>query len=87
MVWGTGLTAGLAAARVQDPRSRLAWAVWPAMTTFAAFHAWRYAALPSVPWGVIALRPAISGAVAGLVVRVGRDQGLRWGPGTPPADP
>ena len=85
MLWGVGLIAGLAAARTHDARSRLVWAVWPAVTTFVAFHAWRYTALPSVSWGVVALKPAFAGAVAGLVVRVGRDQGLRWGPPAPAA--
>ena len=79
MTWGVGLASGLALARAHDPRSRLLWALWPCVVTFVAVHAWRYAMLPSVPWGVMALKPAFAGAVAGLVVRVGRDQGLRWG--------
>lgn len=84
MPWGVGLATGLAVARALDSRSRLLWAALPALTTFAAFHAWRYSALPSVSWGTVALKPALAGAVAGLVVSVGRDQGLRWGPSSPP---
>lgn len=83
MAWGVALTAGLALARIVDPASRALWAAWPALVTLAGVTAWRYAALPHVAWGVMALKPAFAGAVAGLVVRVGRDQGLRWGRPSP----
>jgi len=78
--WGAGLAAALAALRASDAHRRLAWALLPAVAMLLAASAWRLAAAPAVGWSAAALEPAVAGLVAGLVVRVGRDQGLRWGP-------
>ena len=79
VAWGAGLAAGLAGARTLAG-SRAAWTVLPAVTTFAAHHAWRLAMLPDPVWSVASAGPLVAGAVAGLVVRHGVEQGRRWGP-------
>ena len=78
--WGLGLALGLAAARGLAPRGLVAWMVLPAVTTFLAHHIWHLVALVEPGWSVVVIVPALAGAVAGLVVRGGLQQGRRWGP-------